>query len=173
MARLVASREPGAVERWDASSRLERIVVTEMFCRELSDAAPDYLGSRCGAAYRIFHMWLADQAEQPDGSADLQTLRGDPWLDQILPRLAAAEQVLKANQFMDGRSSEFQALRALPMMCDVSASGRGCVLPGPEEWQEGAPNLSFRRSCIWGRRCRASGWLCQGSRSVPLGRTLR
>ncbi|HEY5014606.1 MAG TPA: HD domain-containing protein [Acidimicrobiia bacterium] len=129
--RIVDSSDPSAVERLDARAfLLQRVVVTEMVCRELADAAPDYFMHRCGTALAFYRLWSQGHDPDPSGddalsrfeddrpneTANTDPLRPllfpvDPNLHDVMTRVVAAEKVIAAYEMMKtgDTQSEFES----------------------------------------------------------------
>ena len=98
--RLVASSDPGAVDRWEAHRLLEeRVVLAAAVVRELQRSDGEYTSSRCRAALDLLRRWVGERYE-----ADVETHAGDGLTQMTVPdgdedlmaELAAATEVGEA-----------------------------------------------------------------------------
>ncbi len=79
--RLVASSDPGAVDRCEAGRLLdERVVLTTAVVRELQRSDGDYSSSRCRAALDLLRRWVGERYEK-----DVETHAGDGLSSMVVP----------------------------------------------------------------------------------------
>jgi hypothetical protein len=98
--RLVASSDPGAVDRWQAGRLLdERVVLATTVVRELQRSDGDYTSNRCRAALDLLRRWVAERYEANvetharDGLADMTVPEG---YEAVMAELAAATEACEA-----------------------------------------------------------------------------
>ena len=98
--RLVASSDPGAVERWEAGRLLdERVVLASAVVRELQRSDGEYASNRCRAAIDLLRRWVGERYE-----ADVETHAADglssmvvpPGYEQVKAELDAATEMCEA-----------------------------------------------------------------------------
>ncbi len=122
---LVASSDPGAVDRWRAGRLLdERVVLASAVVRELQRSDGDYLSHRCRAALDLLRRWVGERYE-----ADVETHAGDGLSSMVVPEgyeevmaeLVAATKVCEAlamawtadtRRELDGDTAEIRRLLA-------------------------------------------------------------
>ena len=98
--RLVASSDPGAVERWNAGRLLdERVVLADAVVRELQRCNGGYAAGRPAAALAMLRGWVAERYE-PDvethASDGLDTMLVPDGYDDVMAELTAATEICEA-----------------------------------------------------------------------------
>ena len=97
--RLVASSDPGAVDRWQAGRLLDERVVLASAVRELQRSDGDYLSDRCRAALDLLRRWVGERYEANvetharDGLSSMVVPEG---YEEVMAELVAATQVCEA-----------------------------------------------------------------------------
>ncbi len=80
--RLVASSDPGAVDRWEAGRLLdERVVLASSVVRELQRSNGDYSSDRCRAALDLLRRWVGERYEK-----DVETHASDGLSSMVVPK---------------------------------------------------------------------------------------
>src|SRR3712207_541342 len=95
--RLVASSEPGAVERWNAGRLLEeRVVLATAVVRELQRCDGRYAAGRPAAALALLRRWVSERYEadvETHAEDGLDSMLVPDGYDDVMAELMAATEV--------------------------------------------------------------------------------
>jgi hypothetical protein len=98
--RLVASSDPGAVDRWQAGRLLdERVVLASAVVRELQRSDGDYLSDRCRAALDLLRRWVGERYEpnvETHASDGLSSMVVPEGYEEVIAELVTATEVCEA-----------------------------------------------------------------------------
>jgi hypothetical protein len=98
--RLVASSDPGAVDRWQAGRLLdERVVLASAVVRELQRSDGEYLSDRCRAALDLLRRWVGERYEanvETHASDGLTSMVVPEGYEEVMAELVAATEVCEA-----------------------------------------------------------------------------